>query len=205
MCDAEGEPAGTYALTSGNTLDARITTRYDGDMRNATATRTNRFAAKCATCAVLVPAEQGSLERVDGAWKVYHIGACPAPAKKTITAVTLGVYRHDGRIFVVKPSRRNKGRVYACELVESPPRVTEAGTEIPFELVFRPGAIYDLDESERMTLAEAEQIATRYARCFVCNTGLKAAKSVREGIGPVCRKYFAVPVPAPRAAAEAVA
>jgi hypothetical protein len=81
-------------------------------------------------------------------------------------------------------------RLYAKRLVESAPRVTEAGTEIPFELVYAPGVIYDLALSDRMALTEAEQLATRYAACIVCGTTLKAAKSVKRLIGPVCRKYF---------------
>jgi hypothetical protein len=154
--------------------------------------RTNRYAGTCSTCGQHVPAEQGNLDRIDGTWKVRHRGDCPTPAAtRTITATTVGVYRHHGAIYVVKPSRTNKGRVYACELVESPPRITEAGTVIPFELQFRPGVIYDLTEAERMPLAEAKEITVRYGRRFVCGTALKAAKSVDRGIGPVCAKYFA--------------
>ena len=74
--------------------------------------------------------------------------------------------------------------------MESAPRVTEAGTEIPFELVYAPGVIYDLALSDRMPLSEAEELSTRYAACIVCGARLKAAKSVRSLIGPVCKKYF---------------
>ncbi len=115
-----------------------------------------------------------------------------------------GVYRLGADVFVVKGNkpylswrkhdpqgpRPQDARLYAKRLAESAPRVTEAGTEIPFELVYAPGVIYDLALSDRMPLAEAEELATRYAACIVCGTTLKAAKSVRRLIGPVCRKYF---------------
>lgn len=165
-------------------------------------TRTNKYAANCADCAQRVPAGEGVLTKEAGTWKVRHADACPTPPPpaRTITATAIGVYKHQGRIYVVRPSRQNKGRVYACELVESAPRLTDAGTEIPFELVYRQGMIYELSGAERMPLAEAEQLATRYARCFVCGTPLKAADSVRRGIGPVCRKYFTTDEPTPEPA-----
>jgi Family of unknown function (DUF6011) len=123
-------------------------------------------------------------------------------------ALIPGVYRRAGNVFVVKGNRTylswrkacreqkaelprpHDARLYAKRLVESAPRITEAGTEIPFELVYAPGAIFDLALADRMPLAEAEELATRYAACIVCGHGLKAAKSVRQSIGPVCIKYF---------------
>jgi Family of unknown function (DUF6011) len=115
-----------------------------------------------------------------------------------------GVYRRGGDIFVVKGNKaytswrkHNPGqprpaeaRLYAKRLTESPARQTEAGTVIPFELEYAPGAIYDLALADRLPLAGAEQLATRYGKCIACGATLKAAKSVREAIGPVCRKYF---------------
>jgi Family of unknown function (DUF6011) len=161
----------------------------------ATVARSNRYAGRCADCGQHVPAEEGTLERGATGWTVHHpAGTCPTPTPaRVITATTPGVYRHHGLIYVVKPSKRHPGRVYAAQLVESPPRVTEAGTEIPFQLEFRPGLIYDLTEADRMPLAEAQAITARYGRCIVCHRALKAAKSVEQGIGPVCAKYFATP------------
>jgi hypothetical protein len=122
-----------------------------------------------------------------------------------------GVYKLDGEVYVVKGNkayaswrkalaeaggdlgiapRPGDARLYAKQLVESAPRATEAGTEIPFELVYAPGVIFKLALSDRMPLAEAEELATRYAACIVCGRTLKAAKSVRDVIGPICRKCF---------------
>jgi hypothetical protein len=115
-----------------------------------------------------------------------------------------GVYRCDGQIYVVKGNRAYTSwrkhspgqphpagaRLYAKRLAESPPRVTEAGTEVSFELVYARGVIYDLAPTDRLPPADAELLATRYGRCIACGATLKAAKSVRAAIGPVCRKYF---------------
>ena len=46
-----------------------------------------------------------------------------------------------------------------------------------------------------MPLAEAEELSTRYAKCIVCERTLKAAKSVRASIGPVCIKMFGPVLP----------
>ena len=122
-----------------------------------------------------------------------------------------GVYRLGADVFVVKGNnayaswrkalaqaggdlgeapRPADARLYAKRLVESAPRMTEAGTEIPFELVYAPGVIFRLALPDRMRLAEAEELATRYAACIVCGRTLKAARSVRALIGPVCKTYF---------------
>jgi hypothetical protein len=115
-----------------------------------------------------------------------------------------GVYRLGPDVFVVKGNksylawrkndpqgpRPSDARLYAKRLAESAPRITEAGTEIPFSLEYAPGVIHDLALSDRMPLAEAEELATRYASCIVCGSRLKAAKSVKSLIGPVCRRYF---------------
>ena len=36
--------------------------------------------------------------------------------------------------------------------------------------------IYDLASSDRLPLADAEQLAARYGKCIVCGAALKAAK-----------------------------
>jgi Family of unknown function (DUF6011) len=110
-----------------------------------------------------------------------------------------GVYRKDGKLYVVKATRETRKlpadqqRCYAMELVELPgsaTRLTEAETEIPFELQIRKGFVYELADVDRMPLAGAEQLMVRYAKCIVCGHGLRKADSVRKGIGPVCAGYF---------------
>ena len=139
--------------------------------------------------------------------------AAPAkPGAGDQATLTPGVYKLGAEVYVVKgnkiylawrkdlhaaikagtapPARPAGANLYAKKLTESAPRETEAGTEIPFELVYAPGVIRSLALTDMMPLAEAEALATRYAHCIVCGRRLKAARSVREAIGPVCRGYF---------------
>jgi Family of unknown function (DUF6011) len=163
---------------------------------------TNKYNGRCTKCGGLIrPGEKCEWIQGEG---IHHIGSCPQQAPKhdsaptprwhndnnnTVT-VTMGVFKKDGRIYVVKPNR-SKTRVYAKEIVESPARMTESGQEVDFETVYRPGAIYTLTEADRWDIADAQDFLTKFARCIVCNRSLKAAKSVASAIGPVCRKYFA--------------
>jgi hypothetical protein len=163
---------------------------------------TSKFDGKCRDCGGRI-AKGESCEWVRGEG-IRHVGKCPpaAPQAPREVPVMMGVFRKaDGRIFVVKPNKA-KTKLYAKEIIESAPRMTEAGEVVDFETVYRPGAVYDLNESERWDLAEAQNFLTRYARCIVCGAHLKAAKSVAGAIGPVCAKYFkkangAGPAPAP--------
>jgi Family of unknown function (DUF6011) len=100
-----------------------------------------------------------------------------------------GVYRMAGQIFVVKENREHS-RCYAKKLVETSQRLTEQGEIVEFDFECAPGAIYDLQESDRLPLEEAKKLIIRYSRCIVCGRHLKLAQSVEAGIGPVCIKYF---------------
>jgi len=104
-------------------------------------------------------------------------------------SVTMGVFKKDGRIYVVKPNKE-KTRVYAKEIVESPARMTESGMKVDFEARYAPGIVFKLTEADRWDLADAKDFLTKFARCIVCGRHLKAAKSVERSIGPVCAGYF---------------
>jgi len=117
------------------------------------------------------------------------LGAQPAQRNNGSVSVTMGVFKKDGKVYVVKPNRA-KSAVYAKEIVESPARMTESGMQVDFEAVYAPGIVYSLTEADRMELADAQDFLTKYARCIVCGRHLKAAKSVARAIGPVCAGYF---------------
>jgi hypothetical protein len=154
-------------------------------------TLTAKFSGKCTKCGGVIPAGMKcEWERGAG---VRHVGECPKAAQAAAApaaTVQMGVFRKDGKIYVVKPNRE-KTRFYAKEIVESPARMTEAGAVVDFEAVYRPGVIYKLTETDRWDLADAHDFLTKFARCIVCGRHLKAAKSVAGAIGPVCAKYFA--------------
>jgi len=148
----------------------------------------SKFSSRCTKCSGFIgKGETCEWERGAG---VSHTTCPPQETNGNgHVSVTMGVFRKDGRIYVVKPNKE-KTRFYAKEIVESPARITEAGSEVDFESVYRPGVIYNLQESDRWPLAEAANFLTKYARCIVCGRHLKAAKSVATSIGPVCSKYF---------------
>jgi hypothetical protein len=123
---------------------------------------------------------------------VYRKGK-PVPNDDPVTEV--GVYETpDGEIFIVKQfTDRETGRevTYARQLVEiNPERANEAGGRVNIEFEKAPGAIYRLKAAWKMDLERAKELTIRYGRCLVCGRRLKAAKSVEEGIGPVCLKSF---------------
>lgn len=115
-------------------------------------------------------------------------------AQGTEPQVDPGVYElpGTGEIFVVKKTR-DKERVYAKRLIElkasSHLNVKDDGVKIEF--VYAPGAIQRIKPEYKMPKDRAEELTIRYGRCIACGRTLKAAQSVRQGIGPVCIKNFA--------------
>lgn len=186
--------------------------------------RPNKFPGKCTVCGDSVPTGEGEIQKVAGKWTTLHLaGTCspkpqPAPAPKphTAPAVTFtsvmspkayvkptikvtgpGVFRHGEDIVVVRYRiKHGYKRLVACRLVESAPRVTLAGTIIPFSLRERYGLIYQVEESERMTLADANEISAKVGQCICCAKNLFAADTVKKcketgiWVGPDCRKNY---------------
>ena len=114
-----------------------------------------------------------------------------APTPSVTEKLAPGVYRCQGVTYVVKPTK-DGARLYASEIHEiSGQRLTQAGETVSFELRYARGMMRHLRLSHRLTLAEAEPLMIRYGRCVCCHRRLKAAESVRAGIGPVCAsRYF---------------
>lgn len=115
----------------------------------------------------------------------------PVPAVSGDTGTVsapIGVYRLNGRTYVVRQSRNDKSRVYALELVGAPPRVMESGDVRNLELEYRKGMIYELKPEHRLPAEEVEKVSRMYGRCIMCGRTLKAATSVQRAIGPVCWK-----------------
>jgi hypothetical protein len=108
-----------------------------------------------------------------------------------IHALVPGVYETNGIIYVVK-SNREKTRLYAKKLVESyhNARLTESGSKADFEFEYDKGAIFNIRLEDRMPIDRAKELITLYGRCIACGRFLKQAKSVENGIGPVCIKNF---------------
>ena len=113
--------------------------------------------------------------------------ATPAPTAGRLEA---GIYEVDGTVYKVQWTQ-DRARQYAKKLVETGnERITEAGTVVEIEFEYAPGAIHHIRPEHRMPMERAEQLTIRYGRCLACGHALRAAKSVKAGIGPVCAKSF---------------
>lgn len=172
-------------------------------MTNDTAKKiTAKFSGRCTKCHGTIPSgTQCMWERGAGVrhvncdnpipyWEQGNGAPVVAQQQQKAVAVTMGVFKKDGRIYVVKPNK-DKTRVYAKEIVESPARMTENGAVAQFEAVYAKGVVFNLTEADRWDIADAQDFLTKFSKCIVCGRHLKAAKSVACAIGPVCRKYFA--------------
>jgi hypothetical protein len=102
-----------------------------------------------------------------------------------------GIYEHAGEIYAVRPSRTNKGRLVAYQLiVQDAKHVTEAGEDVGIRFEYAKGMVYEIKPEAQMDLARAQQLSALYRRCIACGAKLEAAKSVRDSLGPVCVKKF---------------
>lgn len=162
--------------------------------------RRNRFAAPCRRCGVSIPAESGSLLRVDGTWVVEHIGDCPervaAPAPAPGPAavnVPAGHYATPSRTGnndldfwrVDRPTEgRWAGRVFVKRMIGGHPATPVRGSEAHAALA----AIADYGIDRAATLYGVE-----IGRCYVCNRTLTDETSRVLGIGPDCRGHRSTP------------
>lgn len=120
-------------------------------------------------------------------------GAPPAPVAPTRIAVEdAGVYKlPDGTICKVQVTR-DKARTYAKRLTEiGGRRATDAGTRVSAEYVYEAGLVQRVAaEGVKLTLEEAKALTIRHGFCIRCGRHLTDAKSVEQGMGPVCVRYF---------------
>lgn len=106
------------------------------------------------------------------------ISALNQQPKIVRTIVDVGAYKHDGVIYSVR-----KGR--------------ESGNTHAFSFNFQTkkwefarGVIYELVDTERLSLVEAIQFGVLTGTCVHCGATLTQRKSVLQGIGPVCAKKY---------------
>jgi hypothetical protein len=93
-------------------------------------------------------------------------------------------------ILIVRNRKDGNGQ-YALKLVESAKRLNENETRVDFDYEYPgPGLIRMIRPEHRLTLERAKELTIRYSRCIACGAKLKAAQSVEDGIGPVCRSKF---------------
>lgn len=98
-----------------------------------------------------------------------------AQAERTVRVTSPGMFlAEDGAVYRVVLSQAK--RLYAKRLNE------RGGFE------YAASAIYRLDETQRMTLEQAQAFGRRYGVCAWCGRDLTDPASIAAGIGPVCAK-----------------
>jgi hypothetical protein len=172
-------------------------------MTTSTATRANKFGAKCATCGQWVHAGAGILSgsRATG-WKTTHAGECPeakAPAKNAEPGYY--VRPADGRAVVVVASKRNPERTYGKVL-----SFPADGGRPSWDYVA--GAGYSVADLRPMTAADAAAMGLAHGHCVKCcaplgGETLSAAVSALIGYGETCAKNLGWPYPKGAAAQRA--
>lgn len=97
--------------------------------------------------------------------------------RPALTELRVGMYRtQDGEIYRIHESRET-GRLYAKHL-----------NLIEMKFEYASGAIYRLTPADRMTLDQAKAFGVETGICCVCGAFLTDARSVANGIGPVCER-----------------
>jgi hypothetical protein len=117
------------------------------------------------------------------------------PARPRGALADLGLYRHDGSLFVVREfqPRGESGKVrFARELVPNDhseaDRANGLGDAVKMHAVKAPGMQYRLTPAEAVSLEEVAALGIQFGECLICGTPIETKASVvdRGGIGPVC-------------------
>jgi hypothetical protein len=142
---------------------------------------------------------EGGWEYAPGAIKALRPSMrvqAPAPAAATQNAneaaepeaLKPGMYCLGEEIYKVQVSKTS-GNPYAKRLERiGGDRLSETDQVVNWDFVYAPGAVRALTPAMRMTLAEAQAFGIRFGICCVCGAFLSDAKSVANGIGPVCAR-----------------
>lgn len=145
-----------------------------------------------------IPAPERLIERLDAGDVTFAqaseyielMKACPFKGR-TVNSNPVtepGIYEHDGLIYQVKAAK-GSGNLYAKVLtmtIGDALRLTAAGSTVKAEYTYDKGAIFKISASDRITGDRAEELSIVFSNCIVCGRHLKAAGSVKAGIGPVC-------------------
>lgn len=117
-----------------------------------------------------------------------------AQPKKSVNAfgqkVEPGVYVIDDEIVKLQMNKAGTN-AYTMRWVEcKADHLNELDEHVKGEWEYAPELKKCLSPQNRMTMEQAKAFMLKYGQCVKCGRKLKAAKSVEEAIGPVCKKYF---------------
>jgi hypothetical protein len=159
--------------------------------------RPNRYDGVCRDCGGSVPAETGTIRKVDGRWTTYHkAGEClNAEGKAALEAERVdepGLYKMlwEGDIVIYRVRKaRHSSRLYAEKV--NVHVVTIAGeTAKHVEFVYNAKAMAWLRKSDRLTWLEARSFGAAYGACVACGRTLSDARSLVQGYGATCAGHY---------------
>jgi Family of unknown function (DUF6011) len=108
-------------------------------------------------------------------------------------ALECGVYVMPDDTIVKLREHKNKTGTYTERWASfSGTRLTLAGKTVKGKWFYAGAYKSALAPEYRMTVAQASEFMLVFGQCARCSRKLKAAQSVKDGLGPVCVKYFAI-------------
>lgn len=162
--------------------------------------RTNRYAGRCERCGETVPAQTGTLNKVDGRWVIAHVECPEAPAVAGVDLRSMERFTSKGLVRVAVPGGDTRlklrikfarnGSIYVDD-------AAEYGEGRNYG-VQRQGQSYRGDVTDELTKIVADPQAAIVAytelvgRCGICNRHLEDKTSVARGIGPVCAEKLGI-------------
>lgn len=119
--------------------------------------------------------------------------ATRAVKRDPATLLTSGIFRLNGETFIIVPTKG--GKHIAKRYVETPARLTSSGETVRFDWVSAPGVIWALEEQHRLPVGDIEAMIIEHKVCIYpgCYRVLKAAKSVKAGVGKVHAAKLGIP------------
>lgn len=159
-------------------------------MYPATAKQTSFISKLAAERGVAVPSVTTSQEASAAIKKLLAAPKAPVSQMYAEAPVEeVGIYRTpSGEVFKVRRSKITKN-LYAEKLTQfGGERLTDTGSTVTWKFAYAPGAMRTLTAKMRLTLEDAKKFGLQYGVCIVCGRTLVDAKSVANGIGPVCAK-----------------
>lgn len=177
--------AGTFVK-----VDGRFSAQHlDGDCPDAPAApaeapavRSNRFAGPCGRCGQRVPADEGTVAKVDGVWIASHLGDCPPAAEAPADDYEPArgdAHLLDGTYYRVSVGQSSR-RLYAN-------RWNGHGWE------YAKGALGRLTTATMVTAEQAAAFGHATESCVFCGHDLDLPESISVGYGSTCASNRGLP------------
>jgi len=152
---------------------------------------TSKFDGKCKKCgATILAGTKIEWTRESGATCANGCKNVQTQSAARAGVTQEGIYKRGETIYRVK-FNQSKTALYAERLhIITGNRLNGELEVVKWDYEYERGAVYSLDADMKMNAQEAKELAIQYGYCVWCGTKLKDAKSVANGIGPVCAKRF---------------